>query len=114
MRDFLREHSWAVTVSVLLHGLLVAGLLLTAMISARRTPPSLQPLPIDAVVVDSQVLHAATDARERAAQEAARARAADEAKAAAESEAKAKAEAAAADQANAADQAKAAEQAKAA
>src|SRR5258705_12205411 len=77
MRDFLREHSWAVVVSVLLHGLLVVGLVLTALNSARRPPPSLQPLPIEAVVVDSQVLHAAERARsERGEQEAAQARAA--------------------------------------
>src|SRR5882762_1644425 len=84
MRDFLREHSWAVVVSVLLHGLLVGGLLLAALNSVRRPLPSLQPLPIEAVVVDSQVLHAAQRARaERAEQEAARARAAAEAQAAA-------------------------------
>src|SRR5258705_42098 len=99
MRDFLREHSWAVVVSVLLHGLLVVGLVLTALNSARRPPPSLQPLPIDAVVVDSQVLHAAERARaERAEQEAARARAAAEAKAAAA--AKSADEARAAEEAN--------------
>src|ERR1700680_4981368 len=74
MRDFLREHSWAVVVSVLLHGLLVAGLVLTAL-NLHKTPPSLQPLPIDAVVVDSQVLHAAQRAQEEAAQGASRARA---------------------------------------
>ncbi|MGC2033559.1 MAG: cell envelope integrity protein TolA, partial [Steroidobacteraceae bacterium] len=91
MRDFLREHSWAVVVSVLLHALLVGGLVLAALISAHRKPPSSEPLPIDAVVVDSQVLHAAQHAQEEAAQEAARARAAEAAKAAAENEAKAKA-----------------------
>src|ERR1700687_4537702 len=100
MREFLRERSWAVVVSVLLHGLLVAGLVLAALNSAHRTPPSLQPLPIDAVVVDSQVLHAAQRAQNaRAEQEAARARAAAEAQAAA---------------AKAADEARAAEDAKAA
>src|SRR5258708_35681779 len=88
MRDFLREHSLAVVVSVLLHGLLVAGLVLVALNSARKPPPSLQPLPIDAVVVDSQVLHAAVAVRERAEQEAARARAAAEAQAAAAAAAK--------------------------
>ena len=96
MRDFLREHSWAVVVSVLLHGLLVAGLVFLALNPAHRTPPSLQPLPIDAVVVDSQVLHAAQrEKEERAAQEAARAA----------SEAQAAAAAKAADEARAADQA---------
>jgi len=108
MRDFLREHSWAVVVSVLLHGLLVGALVFAALISARRTPPSPQPLPIDAMVVDSQVLHASTAARERAEQEAARARAAEEAKAAAAAaQTEAQAEAAAADQAKAAEAAKA-------
>jgi len=123
MRDFLREHSWPIVFSVLLHGLLVAGLILPMLISAHRQPPSLQPLPIDAVVVDSQVLHAAQSAQnERAAEEAAaRARAAEEAKAAAAAKdeaaaaTEAKAEAAAADQAKqAAEAAKEAEQAKAA
>src|SRR5258707_14166116 len=84
MRDFLREHSWAVVVSVLLHGLLVAGLVFLALNSAHRPPPSLQPLPIDAVVVDAQVLHAAQRAQaERGDQEVARALAASEAQAAA-------------------------------
>jgi colicin import membrane protein len=59
MRDFFREHSWPVLVSVLLHGLLVAALIIAAWMSTRRAPPSVQPLPVDAVVVDSQVLHAA-------------------------------------------------------
>src|ERR1700737_936143 len=108
MRDFLREHSWAVVVSVLLHGLLVVGLVLAALNSAHRTPPSLQPLPIDAVVVDSQVLHAAQRAQNnRAEQEAARARAAAEAQAAAA--AKSADDARAAEQAKAADPAKSAE-----
>jgi colicin import membrane protein len=131
MREFLRENSGPVIVSVLLHGLLAAGLILTAVISARRTPPTLQPLPIDAVVVDSQILHAAQHAQEeRAAQAAARARAeaqaaaaaakaADDARAADEAKsaaaAQAETDAAAAAKAGAADQAaaKAAEQAKA-
>ena len=121
MRDFLREHSWAVVASVLLHGLLVGALVATALISAHRAPPSLQPLPIDAVVVDSQVLHAAQHAQnERAAEEAAaRARATEEAKAAeaakadAAAAAQAKADEAAADQTKQAEQAaKAIEQAK--
>ena len=123
MREFLREHSWAVVVSVLLHGLLVGALVATALISAHRAPPSLQPLPIDAVVVDSQVLHAAQRAQnEHAAEEAAaRARATEEAKAAeaakvdAAADAQAKADAAAEAQAKQAEQAaKETEQAKAA
>jgi colicin import membrane protein len=85
MRNFLREHSWPVVVSVLLHGLLVAGLLLATYISSQQHLPTVQPIPIDAVVVNSQVLHAAQRAQvERAEQEVARARAAAEAKAAAE------------------------------
>src|SRR5271170_5297787 len=112
MRDFLREYFWAVVLSVLLHGLLVGGVVLAALISFHRTTPSLQPLPIDAVVVDSQVLHAAQRAVDERAQQAARAKEAAEAKAA--EEAKAKADAAAAEQAKAADEVKAAEEAKAA
>jgi colicin import membrane protein len=85
MRNFLREHAWPVVVSVLLHGLLVGGLLLATYISSQQHLPAVQPLPIDAVVVDSQVLHAAQRAQdERAEQEVARARAAAEAKAAQE------------------------------
>ncbi|HWS69881.1 MAG TPA: cell envelope integrity protein TolA [Steroidobacteraceae bacterium] len=97
MRDFLREHAGAVVVSVLLHGLLVGGMLLATYISSQTHLPAVQPIPIDAVVVDSQVLHAAQRAQvERAEQEAARARAAAEAKAAqeqAEADARAAAEA---------------------
>jgi colicin import membrane protein len=123
MREFLREHSWPIVFSVLLHGLLVGGLILPMLISAHRTPPSLQPLPIDAVVIDSQVLHAAQHAQDERAAEAVAARtraeeavkAAAAAKAEAAAETEAKAEAAAADQAKQAQQAaKDAEQAKAA
>src|SRR6185437_15699511 len=74
MREFLREHSGSVVVSVVLHGLLVAALILTAVISTHRKPPSLQPLPIDAVVVDSKIVHAAQRAQD---EQAARARAAE-------------------------------------
>jgi colicin import membrane protein len=97
MPDFLREHAWPVVVSVLLHGLLVGGMLLATYISSQTHLPAVQPIPIDAVVVNSQVLHAAQRAKdERAEQEAARARAAAEAKAAqeqAEADARAAAEA---------------------
>jgi colicin import membrane protein len=97
MRDFLREHAWPVVVSVLLHGVLVGGMLLATYISSQTHLPAVQPIPIDAVVVNSQVLHAAQRAKdERAEQEAARARAAAEAKAAgeqAEADARAAAEA---------------------
>jgi colicin import membrane protein len=85
MRDFLREHSWPVVVSMVLHGLLLGGLLLATYISSQQHLPAVQPMPIDAVVVSSQVLHAAQRAQtERAEQEVAKARAAAEAKAAAE------------------------------
>jgi colicin import membrane protein len=111
MREFLREHSWAVVVSVLLHGLLVGGLIFTAFMSSFRKPPDLQPLPIDAVVVDSQVLHAAQHAQEqRAAEAAASAQAAEQAKAAA-ADAKAAEEAKTADEAKAVQDAKAAQEA---
>jgi colicin import membrane protein len=97
MRDFLHEHGWAVVLSVLLHGLLVGGMLLATYISSQTHLPAVQPLPIDAVVVDSQVLHASQRAKdERAEQEVARARAAAEAKATqeqAEADARAAAEA---------------------
>jgi colicin import membrane protein len=115
MREFLREHFWPIVFSVLLHGLLVGGLILPMLISAHRPPPSLQPLPIDAVVVDSQVLHAAQHAQDERAAEAAaaRARAEEQAKAAAAAKAEAAAEtevkaetAAKAEAAAAADQAK--------
>jgi colicin import membrane protein len=109
MREFLREHSGSVVVSVVLHGLLVAALILTAVISTHRKPPSLQPLPIDAVVVDSKIVHAAQRAQD---EQAARARAADAAKAAAAAQEQRDAEAAA-EQAKAAQEAKATEEAKA-
>ena len=70
---------------MLLHGLLLGGLLLATYISSQQHLPAVQPMPIDAVVVSSQVLHAAQRAQtERAEQEVAKARAAAEAKAAAE------------------------------
>src|ERR1700678_4038847 len=108
MREFLREHSWAVTVSVLLHGLLVGGVIIAAFIPAFRKTPTLQPLPIDAVVVDSQFVHAG---QQRAADAAASAQAAEQSKAAA-ADAKA-ADAKAAEEAKAAEDAKAAGDAKA-
>src|SRR4029077_7575943 len=48
MLEFLREHWWAVVLSVVLLGLLVGGLVVAALISVYRKPPSVQPLPIDA------------------------------------------------------------------
>jgi colicin import membrane protein len=115
MPGFLREHSWPITFSVLLHGLLAAALVFATLISFNRPTPSVQPLPIDAVAIDSQVLHQAQRAlADRAAQEAARVRAAADAQAAAQAAA---AEKTAADQQRAKDEAKqavAAEAAKAA
>ena len=85
MRDFLRDHSWPMVASLLLHGLLVGGMLLATYMSIQQHLPAVQPIPIDAVLVSSQVLHEAQRAQtERAEQEAARVRAAAEAKAAAE------------------------------
>jgi colicin import membrane protein len=86
MPGFLREHRWSITFSVLLHGLVAAALLFATLISINRTTPSTpQTIPVDAVVVDSQVLHAAQRAlADRAEQEAARAHAAAEARAASE------------------------------
>jgi colicin import membrane protein len=101
MRDFLREHSWPVVVSVALHGLLVVGFLLMTYLSNHQRMPSIQPLPIDAVVIDSRALQAAQKVlTDRAEEELARARDAAAAKAAAEAEARQ------ADEANAANQAK--------
>jgi colicin import membrane protein len=119
MQAFLREYSRPLALSVLLHGVLLGSMLLVTFISSQQHLPTVRPLPIDAVVVDSKVLHAAQRAQtERAEQEAARARADAEAKSAAaqaDADARAAEEAktAAAKQAeaeaNAANQAKAAE-----
>ena len=107
MAGFLREHSWPIVASVLLHGLLAVALLSTALISFRHAPPTAQPLPIDAVVVDAQSLHAAQHTQnERVEQDAARAREAADAAAAAAAQT-------AADQKRAADQAEAEAQNKA-
>jgi colicin import membrane protein len=105
MQATLREHSWPVLFSVLLHAALAAAMVLMAMMSATRSTTSVQPPAVNAVVVDSRILHAAQEAqRARIAAEeqaaAARAAAAEEAKAAVESKA--------ADEVKAADAAKAA------
>src|ERR1700760_4482981 len=85
MPGFLREHSWSIVFSVALHGLLLAAFAAAALITVRSSLPKMQTLPVDAVVIDSQVLHAAQKAlTDRAEQEAARVRAAAEQKAAAE------------------------------
>ena len=111
MPGFLREHSWSIAFSVLLHGLLAAALVFAALISLNRSTPTKVPLPIDAVVIDSQVLHAAQrELADRAEKEAARAREAEEQQRAAkeaEATAAADAEKAAAEAARAADAQKA-------
>jgi colicin import membrane protein len=86
MPGFLREHSWSIAFSVVLHGLLLAAFAAAALITIHQTlPTTMQPIPVDAVVIDSQVLHAAQRTlTERAEQEAARQRAAAEEKAAAQ------------------------------
>src|ERR1700689_3478634 len=85
MPGFLRDHSRSIVLSVALHGLLAAALVAATLISINHPLPKLQPIPVDAVVVDSQVLHAAQRTlTERAEQEAARVRAAADAKAAAD------------------------------
>jgi len=82
MPGFLREHSWSIVFSVTLHGLLIAAFAAAALITIHHSLPTLQPISVDAIVIDSQVLHAAQHAlTERAEQEAARVRAAAEAKA---------------------------------
>jgi len=107
--EFLREHSVPMVFSVLLHGALVAVLVLTAVMSTTRAPVYLQSAPVNATVIDSQILHAAQRAQaEHAAEQA---RAAAQAQAAA---AQAAADAKAADQAKVAQQVKAAADAKAA
>jgi len=117
MQGAVREHSWPVLFSVLLHAGLAGALVLAAMLSATHSTRSVDPPVVNAVVIDSRILHAAQDAqRARIAAEqqaaAARAAAAEEAKAAAVSKA---AEAAkAADALKAAAEAKAADEAKAA
>src|SRR5271163_2672714 len=111
MPGFLREHSWSIAFSVLLHGLLAAALVFAALISLNRSTPTKVPLPIDAVVIDSQVLHAAQrELADRAEKEAARARAVEEQQRAAkeaEATAAADAEKAAAEAAREADAQKA-------
>jgi colicin import membrane protein len=93
MAGFWREHSWSLAFSVLLHAAIAGALLVGALITVNKTLPSTPlPLPIDGVVIDSQVLSAAQRTlTERAEQEAARVKAAADARAAAEAAAKEKA-----------------------
>ena len=85
MPGFFREHTSSLFLSVLLHGLLAAPLLFAARFTLHKPQPAAgEPLPIDARVIDSQVLKAAQQQlADRAAQEAAKARAAAEAQEAA-------------------------------
>jgi colicin import membrane protein len=111
MPGFLREHSGPIVLSAALHGLLAAALVAATLISINKSLPKLQPIPVDAVVIDSQVLHAAQrELAQRAEQAAARVRAEAEDRAAAA----AAAAKAAADAQLVAEQQRAAEQAKAA
>jgi colicin import membrane protein len=111
MPSFLREHSWSLAFSVLLHAALAAAFLVAALITVNKSlPTTALPLPVDGVVVDSQVLSAAQKTlTDRAEQEAARAKAAADARAAAEAAVKEKA---AADQKQAQDEADAQAKAK--
>ena len=59
MPEFLREHSVPVVFSVLLHGAIIAALVLTAVISTTHRPERMQSAPINATVIDSQILRAA-------------------------------------------------------
>ena len=98
MQAFLRENSAPLLYSLLLHGALAAALVWMTLVSTRSSPTPVPSAPINAMVVDSQVLHAAQRAQtERAA---AQARAAADAEAAA----KAAADARAAEHAQAAEQ----------
>jgi colicin import membrane protein len=110
MPGFLREHSWSLAFSVLLHAALAAAFLVAALITVNKSLPTAVPLPVDGVVVDSQVLSAAQRTlTDRAEQEAARVKAAADARAAAEAAVKEKA---AADQKQAQDEADAQAKAK--
>jgi colicin import membrane protein len=84
MFDFVREHTWAVFFSMVLHGLLAAAFVLMAQISIAPPRQIIQPLPINAMVISSQVLRAAQKVQEDqvAAAEAAKALAAEQQRAA--------------------------------
>jgi len=110
MASFVRENSGPVVCSVLLHGALAAALVYLTLVRT-HAPVSMQSAPINATIVDSQVLRAAQRAQADAA-----ARAAEQARAAAAAQAAAKAaaDAQAAQQAGAARAEREAEQAQAA
>jgi colicin import membrane protein len=121
MTRFLRENTGPVFYSVLLHGGIVAALVLMAVLPSSHPPVSMSSVPVNATVVDSRILHAAQQAK---AEQAAQARALADAQTRAAAEAQAAAQKAAADaqaeqqakvqeqQAKMAEQAKAAEDAK--
>jgi membrane protein involved in colicin uptake len=69
MREFLRENSVPVVVSALLHGLLLLAFFVVTYLSNHQRMPTVQPLPIDAVVVDSRALQAAQKALSDRAEE---------------------------------------------
>jgi colicin import membrane protein len=80
--EFLREHSVPMMFSVLLHGAIIAALVLTTVISTTHRPEHLQSVPINATVIDSQILRAAQHAQAENVAEQARAAAAAQAVAA--------------------------------
>ena len=86
MSGGLREYSGSLFLSLLLHGMIAAAFILAALMHFSTDAPhaGLASPPIDAVLVDSRVLHAADEARAAAA---AQARAAAEAKVAEEARA---------------------------
>ena len=67
MSGYWRENFRPVSLSVALHGGIVAALVLMANFSLQLSSPDLQPLPIDATVVDSSVVRAAQQAQLAAA-----------------------------------------------
>ncbi len=74
--EFLRDSRGSLVASLLLHAG-IAALAVVLSLNLRTPMTSLQPLPIDAIVVDSRVLQAAQRAKaERVAEEQARERAA--------------------------------------
>ena len=56
MQEFWREYSPAVIFSIVLHGALVAAVILAAHLSLHRMPEIIKPLALDAVVVDARTL----------------------------------------------------------
>lgn len=128
MDQVIKENSWPVMLSIGLHVAIAAALVLTSLISADKMTIERPSAPVNAVVVDSQVLKsyqraqseraaaAAQATAQAAAQAAAQAREAEQARAAAAEAQNARiaAEAKAATEAQAAAEAKAAEQAQAA